>query len=164
MKLFCSILFLLAAPLFAFPQDAPQPTITLPPDVARVLTDYENAWNKNDPAALAQLFAEDGMVLSGGAPAVRGRAAIERIYTGPNKRPVSLRAFAFGADGNSGFIIGGFSDHLGEPDRGKFTLTLRREASGRWLIMSDMDNGNRPPPPPPVCPPENKPTQTEKKP
>jgi hypothetical protein len=26
---------------------------------------------------------------------------------------------------------------------GKFTLTLRRVA-GKWLIVSDMDNGNRP--------------------
>jgi len=25
---------------------------------------------------------------------------------------------------------------------GKFTLTLRKSADGRWLIMSDMDSGN----------------------
>jgi len=30
----------------------------------------------------------------------------------------------------------------GEPDGGKFTLTLRKAGDGRWLIMSDMDNGN----------------------
>jgi ketosteroid isomerase-like protein len=29
-------------------------------------------------------------------------------------------------------------------DVGKFTLTLRKGADGRWLIVSDMDNGNRP--------------------
>ena len=32
----------------------------------------------------------------------------------------------------------------GRPDVGKFTLTLRKGADGRWLIFSDMDNGNRP--------------------
>lgn len=26
---------------------------------------------------------------------------------------------------------------------GKFTLTLRKDKSGRWLIVSDMDNSNR---------------------
>jgi ketosteroid isomerase-like protein len=26
---------------------------------------------------------------------------------------------------------------------GKFTLTLRKGTDGRWLIVSDMDNGNR---------------------
>ena len=30
----------------------------------------------------------------------------------------------------------------GAPDVGKFVLTLRRAASGRWLIAADMDNGN----------------------
>ena len=43
-----------------------------------------------------------------------------------------------------GFIIGGFSRQEGQPDIGKFTLTLQKGSSGRWLIFSDMDNGNRP--------------------
>ena len=41
-----------------------------------------------------------------------------------------------------GYIIGAFTDRAGAPDRGKFTLTLRRDHSGQWLIVSDMDNGN----------------------
>jgi ketosteroid isomerase-like protein len=44
-----------------------------------------------------------------------------------------------------GYIIGAYSARSGEPDDGKFTLTLRKGADGRWLIVSDMDNGNRPP-------------------
>jgi ketosteroid isomerase-like protein len=31
----------------------------------------------------------------------------------------------------------------GQPDIGKFTLTLRKDSDGRWLIRSDMDNSNR---------------------
>jgi ketosteroid isomerase-like protein len=120
---------------------AEQPTVSLPPELARVLTDYERAWSKGDSAALVQLFAEDGFVLSSGSPMVRGRAAIGRFYAGPG-RPLSLRAVAFATEGNLGYIIGGFGDRPGVPDRGKFTLTLRRDPSGRWLIVSDMDNGN----------------------
>ena len=30
----------------------------------------------------------------------------------------------------------------GAADEGKFTLTLRRETDGRWLIVSDMDDSN----------------------
>ena len=41
-----------------------------------------------------------------------------------------------------GFIVGGFARAKGEPDIGKFTLTLVKGARGRWLIQSDMDNGN----------------------
>jgi ketosteroid isomerase-like protein len=122
---------------------APEPSVTLPPDLARVLTDYEVAWGSRNAAALAALFAEDGFVLSNGAPPVRGKAAIEKAYTGSGG-PLALRAFVFATEGSIGYIIGGFSRQKGQPDLGKFTLTLRKDAGGRWLIMSDMDNGNRP--------------------
>jgi CubicO group peptidase (beta-lactamase class C family)/ketosteroid isomerase-like protein len=117
------------------------PSVVLPPPLARVLTDYEAAWAKKDAAALASLFAEDGFVLSGGKPPVRGRAEIQKHYAGAGG-PLSLRALAFATEGTVGYIIGGFARQKGEPDNGKFTLTLKKDAGGRWLIMSDMDNGN----------------------
>jgi ketosteroid isomerase-like protein len=120
-----------------------QPSVSLPPELARVLTDYERAWSKGDSAGLAELFAEDGFVLSRENPAVRGRTAIGRFYSGPGG-PLSLRAIAFATEGSVGYIIGGYSDRPGAPDHGKFTLTLRKGASRRWLIVSDMDNGNAP--------------------
>ena len=117
------------------------PSVTLPAELARVLTDYEDAWKKRDAAALAQLFAEDGFVLGNGSPPVRGRAAIEKAYTGSGG-PLALRAFAYATEGNVGYILGGYSGEPGKPDDGKFTLTLRKE-NGRWMIVSDMDNSNR---------------------
>jgi ketosteroid isomerase-like protein len=138
------LLWMPAAALGQPPGQAPEPTVRLPPDLARVLTDYEAAWRSRDAAGLARLFAEDGFVLPGGAPPVRGRAAIERHYAGAGG-PLALRAMAFAAEGAVGYIIGGFAKHEGEADAGKFTLTLRKGADGRWLIVSDMDNSNRRP-------------------
>jgi ketosteroid isomerase-like protein len=117
------------------------PSVTLPAPLSRILTDYESAWQRKDARALASLFAEDGFVLSSGVPPVRGRAAIEKHYAGQGG-PLSLRALAYAVDGSTGFIIGAFSRQRGESDIGKFTLTLRKARDGRWLIMSDMDNGN----------------------
>jgi len=117
------------------------PSVDLPVPLARVLTDYEAAWQKKDAGALADLFAEDGFVLSSGVPPVRGRASIEKHYAGQGG-PLSLRALAYSTEGSTGYIIGGFARRKGEPDIGKFTLTLRKGANGRWLIVSDMDNGN----------------------
>ena len=117
------------------------PDVALPAPLARVLTDYEKAWQNKDAGALAALFADDGFVLSTGTPPVRGRQAIEKRYAGAGG-PLSLRAFAFATDGRIGYILGGFARAKGEPDIGKFTLTLRKGVDGRWLIMSDMDNGN----------------------
>jgi ketosteroid isomerase-like protein len=116
--------------------------VKLPPELARVLTDYEAAWSQKDAAALARLFAEDGFVLPNGSMPVRGRAAIEKYYTG-HGGPLALRAFAYATEGVVGYIIGGYAGKPGEPDDGKFTLTLRKGSDGRWLIMSDMDNSNR---------------------
>ncbi len=118
------------------------PSVALPAELQRVLTDYENAWQRRDPAGLAALFAEDGFVLPSRRPPIRGRAAIQQYYEG-HGGALSLRALAFAAEGPVGYIIGAYAPAAGEPDSGKFTLTLRRDARGRWLIMSDMDNGNR---------------------
>lgn len=122
-------------------EEKPHATVVLPPELARVLTDYEAAWRSKDARALAALFAEDGFVLSSGVPAVRGRTQIEQRYTNSGG-PLSLRAFAFATEGSVGYIIGGFARQAGDPDIGKFTLTLQKGNDGRWLIMSDMDNGN----------------------
>lgn len=119
-----------------------EPSVSLPPELARVLKDYETAWAGRDAVKLARLFAEDGFVLPNGGVPVRGRAAIEKYYAG-HGGPLSLRAIAYGAEGKVGYIIGGYTGTAGSPDDGKFTLTLSKGPDGRWLIMSDMDSPNR---------------------
>jgi len=123
------------------------PSVELPPELARVLTDYETIWSSTGGMKLAELFTEDGFVLSGGRPPIRGRAGIAEYYSKPGGQ-LSLRALAYATEGSVGYIIGGYTDRKGNPDIGKFTLTLRK-AGGRWLIVSDMDNGNQPPRRPP---------------
>lgn len=131
-----------AAATLQTPATAAEPSVKLPADLARVLTDYEAAWGKKDAAALAGLFAEDGYVLPNGKPPVKGRTAIQQHYTGSGG-PLSLRAIAFAVNGPVGYIIGGFTGRAGDPDQGKFTLTLRKGGGGKWLIVSDMDSPNR---------------------
>jgi ketosteroid isomerase-like protein len=125
----------------ALAEETALPSVTLPPELARVLTDYEAAWRAHDSAALSRLFAEDGFALSPSSPPARGRAAIEKHYARAGG-DLSLRAYAYAIEGRLGYIVGGFGHRAGEPDNGKFTLTLVRGEGGRWLIFSDMDNGN----------------------
>lgn len=138
----------LAAAMAAFLSPAaraaePAPaSVALPADLDRVLRDYEKAWRARDAAALADLFTEDGFVLSPGSSPARGRAAIARHYAAAGGN-LYLRAFAFGIDGHLAYIVGGFSHVEGAPDDGKFTLTLARGDDGPWRIASDMDNGNQ---------------------
>lgn len=125
-----------------------QPSISLPPELDRVLRDYEMAWTAKDAARLSRLFAEDGYVLPNGNPPAKGRAAVEAFYRGQGG-PLFLRAIAYAAEGKVGYIIGGYAGTANSPDEGKFTLTLRKGSDGRWLIVSDMDNANRRRQPPP---------------
>lgn len=130
----------------------PLPTVTLPPDVARVLQDYARAWQANDPVALSQLFAADGMALPSGQPPSQGAQSIRKAYSQGAGQPLHLRPIAYGASGELAYVIGGWGPAADRPDFGKFTLVLRRDADGRWFIVSDMDNANAPPSPPPAPP------------
>ena len=118
------------------------PSVELPPELDRVLRDYEKAWAASDEAALAALFSEDGFILRPGRAPVRGRANIEAAYANSGG-PLALRAYAYGIEGNIGYILGGYSGLPGTPDSGKYTLTLHKGDDGHWFIFSDMDNGNR---------------------
>lgn len=124
------------------PESEQLPSVELPPELQRVLSDYEVAWQARDAVALAELFAPDGFVMAAGRPPARGRDAIREYYTGRGG-PLSLRALAFATGDSVGWIVGGYSAVPGLPEGGKFTLTLRRGSDGRWLIVTDMDNSNR---------------------
>jgi ketosteroid isomerase-like protein len=141
-------LLLVLAATTSFAQEQPLPSIDLPAGVARVLRDYETAWRGRDAAALAKLFTEDGFVLASGRQPVRGRAAVEAAYKGAGG-PLFLRAMAWSADGDTGYIIGGYRGRSEGPDEGKFILAIRR-VDGRWLIAADIDNSNSPPKPRPT--------------
>jgi ketosteroid isomerase-like protein len=121
---------------------APLPTVSLPPELDRVLRDYERAWRAGDAAGLSALFAEDGFVLQGGRAPVRGRDAIRTAYTGQGGAGLRLRALAYSVADTVGYIIGAYGYGETPGDQGKFTLTLRRSRGGAWLIFSDMDNAS----------------------
>lgn len=139
------ILFLLLC-VPAYAQTTAPASVKLPPELARVLRDYERAWQAHDAAALASLFTEDGFILPSGKPPVRGRDAIREAYA-KSGGPLFLRAFAWSTDGATGYIIGGFTYAKDDADKGKFILALRRNRNGKWMIAADMDNGNARPKP-----------------
>ena len=129
-----------AARAQAIDSTAVLPSVVLPAELDRVLRDYERSWRAGDAAALAGLFADDGFVLQGGRPPVRGRAAIEAAYAGQGGEPLRLRALAYATSDSVGYIVGAYGYGSDTADMGKFTLTLRRSRGGRWLVFSDMDN------------------------
>ena len=115
--------------------------VELPPELDRVLRDYETAWSARDADALAALFTEDGYALRPGRPPVHGHAALREVYAGSGG-PLVLRAYAWARDGSVAHVIGGFAAFESDPEVGKFVLALERGADGVWYIAADIDNGN----------------------
>jgi len=114
------------------------PYITLPAELDRVLRDYEERWEAGDGDGLANLFTENGFVLSNQRRPARGRTAIRGRYDNPSGDLV-LKALAYETGGGVGYIVGLYA--YGEaPDQGKFLLAVRQDDSGQWLIAADMDN------------------------
>jgi hypothetical protein len=124
------------------PPPPPLPSVDLPGELDRVLRDYEREWRAKSPAGLAALFVEDGFVLQGGQPPVRGRAGITEAYQRSGGGPLALRALGYATADTVGYIIGAYSSAPGAADIGKFILALRRAPGGAWRIAADMDNGN----------------------
>lgn len=124
-------------------ESTPSP-VTLPPELERVLRDYERAWRDGNGKALGELFTEDGFAVQAGSPLARGRSAIASHITGPGG-DLQLTAYAFATSGTTGYIVGGYR-YPGSPGPGgRFVLALQRNAAGRWLIAADLDNnGPRP--------------------
>lgn len=120
--------------------EAPRTAVSLPPDLDRVLRDYERAWRARDARALADLFTADGYVLADGRPLAQGRSEIRAAYA-RSGGPLWLRAVKFAAEGRTGYIIGVYGHEAGAPEQGKFVLALERGTAGRWLIAADIDNG-----------------------
>jgi uncharacterized protein (TIGR02246 family) len=118
------------------------PSITLPPDLDRVLRDYEKAWKASDATGLAQLFADGRVVMTNSGRAVHGREGVRQMYANGGG-PLVLRAVAYAADDSVAHIIGGYTLHPGEGDAGEFVLALVRSRGGPWLIVADMDRSRR---------------------
>ena len=117
-------------------------TVALPPELDRVLRNFERAWRARDAVALASLFAEDGFVLQNNRSPIRGRLAIQAAFQSHSGGPLRLRSLAFSTGDTIGYIIGAYGYGDAPGDAGKFTLTLLRAPGGPWLIFSDMDNLN----------------------
>jgi hypothetical protein len=119
---------------------APLPTVTLPPELDRILRDYEKHWKANDGKALSELFTEDGFINRNGW--IRGRDAIRQAYA-RSGGDLRLRALGYAAGDTVGYIVGGYRYGEATTDGGKFILTLRRAPQGVWKIAADLDAANR---------------------
>lgn len=117
---------------------------------------YEEATNRGDAQAVANLYAKDAVLLPPGAPPVKGRDAIKAYYVADiaasTKAGVVLALGPdpqCGASGDLGWCSGTFAakDKAGKVvDTGKY-LSVSRKEGGKWLYFRDTWNSDGTPAP-----------------
>ncbi len=146
----------LATALFALTACAPKAPDTTA-DAATLKADapvWFTNFNAGDAEGVAALYAEDGVVLAPGAPAVVGRTAIRDFIASEiaNSKAAGLTLKGNGVTdagvaGDMAWITGTFSvtDASGATvDKGKY-MTIYRRADGKWPIIRDTWNSDTPP-------------------
>jgi len=113
--------------------------------IEAVLRAYETAYNAGDATALARVHASDGgYYMPSGEPVV-GREALERFWSQSQGHGLVLELERFEAEGAVAWAVGRWT--LGVENApgasGRFLLALRRNATGEFEIVVDLNNEAR---------------------
>jgi uncharacterized protein (TIGR02246 family) len=124
-------------------------------EVTRVAESYAAAMNRGDAAAMAAVYAEDGVEMPPGKPAVRGRSQIEAYHRRELAGPVKLSGFALTPSetrtvGDIAYTTGTSRVTLTPPggapavdSSGKYMVVFRRQGDG-WKAAYAIYNTDGP--------------------
>ena len=160
-------LLLLAVVLVAFtacaPAPPPVPVVDTAAEEVKLKADalsWFELYNKGDVDGVANLYAEDALLMPPNAPAQTGRPAIRNFFAtdiaATKAGGLTLRAATVtgvGVSGDSGWISGTFVvlDASGKTiDTGKY-MSVHKKVGGSWPYTRDiwnMDSAAPAPPPP----------------
>lgn len=106
---------------------------------------YVAASNAGDVEALADLYADDAVLLPPDHEPVRGRQAIGAYWSRGTDEGLEVTTLAVEVDGALGYLVGRYrlpaTDE--EPaDSGKYVMCLKRQRDGSWKLTADIWNQN----------------------
>jgi uncharacterized protein (TIGR02246 family) len=129
--------------------------------IAKIRTAYQTAAMSQDGAAMAKLYAPDGVEMPPNAPAVKGRAAIEAFHKAFGQQfmmhGMTITATETHVQGDYASDIGTYKQNLMPmkggaiiDDHGKYVVLLKKDASGNWQVTHSIYNSDIPLPAPPA--------------
>jgi len=150
--------------LVAFPLSAQAPSNETLAALAAANLRLMKALERNDAAAFASVYAEDGVLLQTRQPEVRGRAAIrafmEQDLKGNPFKRFEISSLEVRGEGSLAIEIARFTasavDALGSRSSitQRFLTVWKRQADGAWQIQTQMGQvESRSPTPTPAAPP-----------
>jgi len=124
-------------------------------EITMIADAYAAAMNRGDAAAMAAVYADDGVEMPPGKPAVRGRAAIEAFHRQELTGPAKLSGFALIASdtrvtGDVAYTTGTSRITVTPPgaaapvlSSGKYVVVLRKQG-GAWKAAYAIYNSDGP--------------------
>jgi uncharacterized protein (TIGR02246 family) len=124
--------------------------------INEIRTKFQAAYNAGDAAAVAALYADDGVTQPDHAPAVSGKANIEKAMQEAFSQAamnIAITPTDTEVNGDVAHEHGTFTTTVtpkagGAPmtSEGKYLVIIERQADGTWKIVHDIDNSSTPPP------------------
>jgi uncharacterized protein (TIGR02246 family) len=127
--------------------------------IAKIRAAYQTAAGTQDGAAIAKLYAPDGVEMPPNGPSARGRAAIEAYHKGFGQQfmmhGMTITSTESKVHGDYAYDVGTYKQSLMPmkggaivDDRGKYVVLLKKDASGNWWVTHAIYNSDVPMPAP----------------
>jgi uncharacterized protein (TIGR02246 family) len=124
--------------------------------IVKIRTAFQTAAGTQDGAAIAKLFAPDGVEMPPNAPAAKGRAAIEAFHKAFGQQfmmhGMTIASTGLKVNGDAASDVGTYKQMLMVmkgggmiDDTGKYVVLLKKDASGAWWITHAIYNSDLPP-------------------
>ena len=123
--------------------------------IAKVRTAYQTAAGTQDGAAIAKLYATDGVEMPPNGPAAKGRAAIEAFHKAFGQQfmmhGITITSTELKVHGDFAYDVGTYKQGLMPmkggavvDDHGKYVVLLKKDGSGAWWITHSIYNSDLP--------------------
>ena len=127
--------------------------------IAKVRTAYQTAAGTQDGAAMAKLYAPDGVEMPPNGPAAKGRPAIEAFHKAFGQQwmmhGMTITPTDTKVSGDTAYDIGTYKQGLMPQkgggmidDKGKYVVLLKKDSNGNWWITHAIYNSDLPLPVP----------------
>ena len=106
---------------------------------------YVAASNEGDAEGLAELYAEDALLLPPDHEPIHGREAIVEFWRQGTDAGLEVSTLRLEVDGDVAYMVGRYrlpptEDEVA--DSGQYVLCLKRQADGAWKLTADIWNGS----------------------
>ncbi|HEU4955709.1 MAG TPA: SgcJ/EcaC family oxidoreductase [Gemmatimonadales bacterium] len=106
---------------------------------------YVAASNKGDADALAELYADDALLLPPDHEPIHGREAIVEFWRQGTDEGLEVSTLRLEVNGDVAYLVGRYRLPPTEEeaaDSGQYVLCLKRQADGAWKLTADIWNGS----------------------